>query len=518
MSEQDTNTIPADKEEPIPFESEEYGFVEVNTSPESQKWEELERYIAGAGGTIVATQKKDIATQILNHAKNRTKGKKHKIDADISTGKMMDSRILAMMELSEALVISEGDLFQTIITPMSVGLTEIQIRHKDPKVKKQYAELFASLEMHIILEQMWLSIGIYGQAYPLEYWNETTKMLEGISLLNPKHVIIDPVSIAGKRPMYFAPPSEETVAALSIDKMFLNAVSQDDWNERKDTGAKGFPLKPETVTHIHEYKLAHQIYCIPPLVRAARSISTRAMLEEMIRSTIEGVKNQIILYKLENPRPGESAALQGKLSAHRAVRTGYLVWGANLSADQIMPDSVDALLGTESWIRITLDIMRKLGIHLRSISGEVGNVGQAKDFEVDVTFFVEKLKSNRASMTAWMNKLAKRYAKANGIEEPPIITLRPIDLAVVNQIKSILVPLTGLGLPSYHTALEMAGFEPDVEYSMRERENEEGWPETMRPFPSFAQNVVDPSGKTKTVESPQSKGRPEGTEDGDDNE
>ena len=73
----------------------------------------------------------------------------------------------------------------------------------------------------------------------------------------------------------------------------------------------------------------------------------------------------------------------------------------------------------------------------------------------------------------------------------------------------------GVGLPSYHTALEMAGFEPDVEHGMREKENKEGWQETMRPYAQFAQEVILPDGSRKKTESPQSKGRPSGADDDD---
>ena len=128
------------------FNGEEVGFIEMETTPESNNWDKLERYIAGVGGTTITAEKRGIAEQLLLQSTIRGEVSASSDDT-ISPSKFIDNRILTMMELAEALVISEGDLFQTIVTPMSVGLTEIQIRHKDSGVKKLYQELFESLEM-----------------------------------------------------------------------------------------------------------------------------------------------------------------------------------------------------------------------------------------------------------------------------------------------------------------------------------------------------------------------------------
>lgn len=480
-------------------DKEEVGFFNLNMTPDSEAWTELENYISGIGGFAVNGEHSSMPRRVYEHAKATINA----AEEDSTFSKLMDSRILAMMELAESLVISEGDLFQTIVAPMSVGLTDIQIRHTDSGIKKSYEQLFEHLQLQQALEEFWLGIGTYGQIYPLTFWDSRNR-LEGFSQLNPKHVVIEPMTVTGTRPVYYAPSDKGVVSALSRDKMFVQSVMPG-WNEHGDVG-KGFKLKPENVMHIHELKRANEVYCIPPLARAARSISTRIMAEEMVRATLEGLKNQILLYKLENPRPGEAAALNSKLSSYRAVRVGHLVWGANLSIEHITPQSVDRLLAPETWMRLTLDIFRKLGIHLRAVSGEISNVGQARDFEIDVQFFVERLHSTRRKFVFWMQQLANRYALSNKkIKEPPIVTLRPIDLSVQNAIKNKVSPLLERGMISYHTAMEEAGLVPDVEFELRKKEEEEGYSEYMRALPSYSQETVSPS---RTVTNSPTPGRP----------
>lgn len=475
--------------------NQKYGLlVQMDTKPESDSWEVLERFIASgmlnekAVGTPIEVAK----AVVLSASKS---------EPDVP----MDSRTLAMYQLSEYLCLVEGDIWQVMSIPAAIGLTEIIPKHEDEGVQRVYRELFELLEMDEFLRELWMTHNAYGNAYPLEFWDGNVPV--GLSSLNPKHVVVEPIIDAGRRPLYFAPPGNNR-EALKKNQLFMRTVA-DGFNEQ-GASSKGYKLKARDCYHIHGDKFAHQLYAIPPLVRAQRSISTRMMLEEMVRATIEGVKNQIILWTLENPGPKELGLLNRKLKENRAARVGHLAWRKGLEANQIIPGSVDELLGNDTWIRLTLDIMRKLGFALRIISGEVASVGQANDFEVDVQLFIDRLRVPRGRMLRWLRRYCNRFAEAQGIKEPPTLMMKDITLEVQQAIKNRLVPMMNYGLPSVETALELAGLDPKTEIPKLEKEAD-GIRKKIRPYSGFAQDVVNPDGSTKkTTESPQSPGRPSG--------
>jgi hypothetical protein len=387
---------------------------------------------------------------------------------------------------------------------MSVGLTDIMIQHEDDAVKSEYRDVFEFLNMEEIIRQLWLCVEVYGMAVPLEFWDKKNPL--GITPLNPKNIYIEPYYDVGIRPLFFV-PSKKSRENLIKNQTFLNSVVPD-WNEYS-ISENGFALNPDNSMLIQHMKLPGQIYAIPPLVRAQRSISTRMMLEEMIRATIEGVKNQIIIWTIENPQPRETKALEAKLTANRSARVGHLVWRKGLEAKQLIPGSVDALLANDTWARLTYDVFRKMGASVRTISGEVSGVGQASDFEIDIQLFVERLRIPRRRILYWLNRWSRKYAELNGIKTAPIITMRDITLEVQMAIRNKLVPLMNFGFPSVDTILETAGFQPEIERKKME-EDDKGIRKVIKPYAGFSQTAVSKSGEKKTTTSRQSGGRPVG--------
>ncbi|MFA5937550.1 MAG: hypothetical protein WC822_06770 [Candidatus Paceibacterota bacterium] len=424
---------------------------------------------------------------------------------------MVDTRIFSMMELCEYLVRMEGDLWQTIVAPLSVGLTEIRVKHKTKKHQQTIEDMLEKMDMRGFLEMMWLDIEVYGQAFPMEDWVDGEP--KGLTLLNPKSVVIQPIVEFGTRPIFYIPDSKEEATALSKTEMFQRVLAPN-WNEKWDKWSQfnGMLIKPDNVYHVHHFKHAHEVYAVPPLIRAVRSISTRMMLEEMRRSVIEGVKNQLFIWLLENPKAGEKALLQNLLKQARASRTGNFVWGSNLKVQQIIPQSIDTLLGIDTWQQLTLDIFRRLGIVLRTISGEAGSGGQTRDFEVDVQLYMRRIEFARKRVLAWVNRYIDRYAAARKIPwDAPDVSFSDMELQTKMAIKNEVVPLMGLGLLDIHSALEKAGNDPDVVIERLRSEKADGTRELVTPYPQFSQTATKPNGDVTKTESPQSPGRPVGT-------
>lgn len=493
------------------MDTSEFGFADRGLSPVSELFANFENRIASghdAAGTTEA------ALMALADSSAKTIKAAKKVSTQVSS--YMDSRVLAMYTLVEYWLMMEGDLWQSIIVPMSIALTETEVRCDDEGEQRSFREFFESVDMHSFLQQMWAGVEAYGNIFPMQFWEEGDKSLTGLSLPNPKYIVIQPNFGMGDRPMFLLPPTVESADKLVNDNVFMRSAGAR-FNERPqtgDTGGKAIQLNAKNVDHIHHFKFAHELYAVPPLVRAQMAISTNRMLEEMIRATIEGLKNQIILWRLTDPRPTEAARLKTILTNNRAERMMHMVWDARLDAKAILPGSVDALLANESWTRIKLDMFRKLGINVRTLSGEVSNVGQATDYDVDVQLYLARLEAPRRRIKTWLERLCKRWATAQKFKGTHEVVMAPIEMKVKYIIENVVKPLAQFGMPSGEEILRMSGFAPKATLAQMRREAEDGTRGLFRPYASFAQDTVtrDNGGnevQRNRVESPLSEGRPE---------
>jgi len=495
-----------------PFVADEFGAVVAHMhTPTSDAWEDLESYVGKPD--LVASSSDEIPALVMKAARRSARWMPD----------FMDARILAMMQLAEYLCLCEGDLWQICTIPAKIGITKITVRDKDEALAREYSDLFEEMNLEEVLRQAWTCVEVYGNAFILEFWDGRSP--RGVTILNPKHVAVEPIADMTERPIYYAPPLSTRTQLLNSQR-FMRVVNASDWNEHESYSGvvekRGFPIPSENIYHIYHDKMAHQVYAIPPLVRAQRIISTRMMLEEMIRSTIEGVKNQIIVWTLPESTSGVNVAAQvarltSLLNAARPARVGHLVWAHGLEAKAITPASVDRLLANETWVRLTLDIFRKLGFPLRIVSGEVANVGQSNDYNVDVQIYLDRLRTPRNRMLRWVKRFAKRYSLETGRPLPGYIGLADIDLQVQMAIQNQLKTLMGFGLPSVHTAMEKAGLVPEVELSLMKQEMQDGTRDLIRPYSGFSQIAQSGDNPPRVVESPLSPGRPAGGQDGGNN-
>lgn len=432
------------------------------------------------------------------------------------TADPMPSDILAMMKLSEYFCKVEGDVWQTIEVPLTVGLKELVIEGPDDGLEKDIRELYERLDMLDTLTQIWLCVAMYGQAFPLEVFDGQDT--GGVIILNPKYMRVGKTISAGSFSLDLIPENagqrqlwKKELALQEKKPLFYSAFAE---NMNEQLGTTGnVSVKPEACHPVRALAPAFHRYAIPPLARAFRTISTRQILEELIRATIEGFRNQLWMFILgdgdHRPNKDEIAAFTSTLSGAAGDRTGTLVWRGPLTAEILTPDRLDDNLGREMWRNLTQHIFRQLGISVRLISGESPLREARTAEEADIRIFLERLEFWRRRVIEWAMGFNRRWLERTGgnkhADNLPIVKFGRVFLEIEELIKNLVMPLSQAGLLSKRTSLETAGYNFQTE--LQRKKEEEKDLHLFMPTPTFAQTTVRPGTPEKESETGP-KGRP----------
>ncbi|MCW7071876.1 MAG: hypothetical protein OCU12_06095 [Methanophagales archaeon] len=423
--------------------------------------------------------------------------------------------ILAAMRLSEYFCRTEGDIWRTVTVPIELGLRDLEVQCNDAAIKRELEEIYDNIDIYNILLWSWLCSEIYGQAFPLEVWDGDTPI--GIVMLDPKYMKVGrQVSLTHR--LSLVSPSDkgwdEEALKSQIHPKVYNAFASD-WNEQAAVG-NDIPIKPDRCYPITDLKLPFQRYAIPDISRTFRSLSTRQILEELQRATIEGFRNQLWVFKVgseERPAsPAKITHLRNVVSGMAGERTGMLVWQHDLVVEQHVPKSLDVLVGNDIWLQLSLHIYRQRGLSLRLVSGESPQGKGGSDFEWDVKVLIERLSFTRRKVIAWERQLRRKIIQARGRTwekaHIKVDMVRPA-LEMENLVKAHLQPLGQAGWLSLQTLLQRAGYDYNVE--LGRKQDEEPFSYLFAPKPTFAQTTVKSA--PQTVSQTPSPGRPVGKTD-----
>lgn len=435
----------------------------------------------------------------------------------------MPGAVLGMMRLAEFYCQTEGDVFQTIEAPLDIALKPLEIQSPDKGFQDALEELYS--ERHIDMLQnlyyIWLCSSIYGQAFPLEIIEDPVEDTR-IVLIPPKNVEVGrSFSLHGR--MSVKSPSGNGWTDQLLETAFPPMVYNryvEDWNEAAAQG-HDIPIPQEDCFPVREKSLPFQRYAIPPIYRASRALSTRRIFEEMRRATVEGVKNQLWYFRYGDPKgenmplPEEIGFLGDAVEGLYGERTGVLVWEGRLAVEVIGPQAPDKLMANETYVGLTAEVFRKLGVSLKIVSGEHGPLGGASrsgDMDLDVSILLERVKFKVAQMYRWERRFRARLAEQMGKEavkanEETIVSFGRIGIEVERLIKERLMPAYSAGVMSAQTFLQDAGYDYEVE--LQRKKDEESDRHLFMPPATFSQVTVGPGGDPqKEVSQTQPKGRP----------
>ena len=478
-----------------------------SSTPDADLMEKLELFIAAANTGL----RLDTGTNLDAHTvmgsilgASRVRADNYLAAASMGYGPFIDPAIRAMMELAEFYSL-EGDIWAALTVPLEVGFQDFDFPTGDPgAIREARNYLEDDLQMHDRLAEIFLNKQVYGNCIVVEAG--TGDEVTDLVIPNPKSIGIGqagpltPVSFA------YEPTTPAEAQALFKDQPSFFYQSTPALINEKISPINSFPLDPSRVRHFHTLKHAHNLYGIPPLARASRAIDTRRYLEEMTRATIEGLRNQLWVFTVDNPMAGEIPALSARLSATRSARTGFLAWRGGLKVNQYVPGSIDSLLAMDAHWEFTLRVYRQLGLTIRFVAGENPNRTGSSDAETDVKVGLNKMMYGRAPFERYLQSLSdRRLGVSKSLERTgkrPMVRLKDIELVTAERVKSFLAPLMDRGLPSLRTSMTLAGLNYDDEMAQHKADKEDR--DLIVPYTAFAQ--AGPSGTVEHTDP----GRPGG--------
>jgi hypothetical protein len=481
--------------------------ISGSSTPDADAMEKLELFIAAANTGLRLDTSADLdAHTVMGSIMSASAARAdHYIEAaSMGYGPFIDPAIRAMMELSEFYSL-EGDIWAALTVPLEVGFQDFDFPTGDKgAIREARGYLEDDLQMHDRLAEIFLNKQVYGNSIVIEggTGNEVTDLV----IPNPKSIGIGQAGPLAQVSFAYEPTTPAEAEALFKDQPSFFYQSTPALINEKQAPINSFPLDPSRVKHFHTLKHAHNLYGIPPLARASRAIDTRRYLEEMTRATIEGLRNQLWVFTVDNPMAGEIPALSARLAATRSARTGFLAWRGGLKVEQYVPGSIDSLLAMDAHWEFTLRVYRQLGITIRFVAGENPNRTGSSDAETDVKVGLNKMIYGRAPFERYMQALIdRRLGTSKTLERTgkrPTVRLKDIELVTAERVKSFLAPLMDRGLPSLRTSMTLAGLNYDDEIAQHEQDKEAR--KMIVPYTAFAQ--AGPSGTVEHTDP----GRPGG--------
>jgi hypothetical protein len=418
----------------------------------------------------------------------------------------IDPTIYRMMVASEKMLDRNGDVQEGIDAQIDLASGGLTVSHKDKGVQQEYQDFFRRIDIDSLIEDTWLTEKTYGNAYLVSALDGDGEV--SFFALNPKRTAVGrQLSVGGRPYAYFDPATRKEFHNMGL------MWEMNEWNEWPEFNPSGEPgaiiINPDRIYHRHDRKPSFKRYGIPKAIGAWEAFTDRMSLGELTRHTIDGLKTQIRVWRIDRPQGGELGKLKTELANNDTARTYDLVWSSSLQAvEHVIPGSIDELLANDTWMRMTKRLFFSMGMSM-VLSGGEASQGNDSDLEVLVAVALSRLNADLRANCKLALWCANQWVT---LERPDLVSKGPPTLGYIEPLISQaaalkgIAPLLNYGGLSVHTALQKLGYDPEVEMTKLEREMPlRGEGKVIYPYPSFGQ--VGPYGQTT---SQQSQGRPPG--------
>lgn len=448
--------------------------------------------------------------------------------------------IRSAMTLSEFYTNTQGDVGQTIEAPIDLSISDLKISvPKDKGIEKKLKDLYGpeKLNMKHILYQIMLNTGVFGSAYPMEVPDDRDHPIEIVQVipLPPKYMWVGYHVVSGTlipdtmaspyamRPWDGTPNWTQELAKQMFMPMTYNAFASG-FNEQNVMGW-GLPVNPKFLHPVRAKAFDWNRYPMPPISKAFRSISTRAIYQEMRRGLLEGFKNQLWVFILGTkdamPSPLEMQALKSAINGLTGNRTGNLVWRFGLDVKVVTPGVLQDAISNEVAQMFKTEIFSDLGMNIRlATANKISMPGSGagdSGVEIDLSVWLRRMEFIRKNIMEWeylfrMRQADRWDAEEGGgghkarlaLENPKCVKFSRSLLEISEEIKSVVLPLYTVGLTSPQSALDRT--DEDYETELQNKKDNKPNQELFMPPPSFNQMTTGGDGQKST--SSTSNGRP----------
>lgn len=468
----------------------------VISTPWSDAWSEFELAL---GGLSVASLRK-VTKNIL-------------ADAD-----PMPRMIKAEMKRAAHFFWQEGDIAQSFMVPMELCLQDVYVESDDKAIEKLLNDLYGAeigIDLRWHLYEIYLCAAIYGQAYPLELWEDGGDMPipDNIIPLYPPDVKVGQRRGRENFDLSLPPPGGKWTEEHRKQLQPIQVALQPKWSE-SFSKHEDVKIDPDLCRPVRWHSLNFDRYAHPPLASMFRPITTRILVEEARRAVIEGYRHQLWFVQVGTPevrgQMHEITHMRQELAKLAQQRTPTLLWSGNAQIETIAPKDLGSMMDDTLWLSITLDIMRRRGIALSVISGESPAKGAGRgDVDIDIRMLLMRLGWVRRLLLRWEAGLKRKMLLADSsnfwqrraaLKAKVTTHITPTPEEVSHTIEEHLRPLVGIGKVSDHSLLKAVNL--DYESELKYKQEEEQYAHLFSPPITFKQAAVQQSGETTVTESP----------------
>lgn len=440
--------------------------------------------------------------------------------------------IRAAMILSEFFMRTEGDLFHALTLPIELSVTEdFQIRSTSKDIKREWRELYDvdNLNFSSLIRAIMLSLATYSNAFCFEAEARletgdpaNDSPIAGIAMLQPRNTYVGAPITFWNQTMGAPATSNEYGIISQTEKPWTVELLQSElpplayhalapnFNESNQMlPGRWVPLPKGSTTHLTDFKLPWERYANPHLSRAFRSLTKRKTYDELERATMEGYKNQLWVFNVGNDKelgqPKEVEMLKAAIGGLAGERTGNIAWRGNLHVDVKAPNNLQGILNQDTYMGLTANVFRNVGIVLRLISGETQ--GRPGSGDIDVRVFIERLRYQQKKIIEFERAFRLRWGKRfmgkmsdkamQELRDTTVVFMKPM-VELEEQVSKIVVPMLMSGKLSNRTVHEMMNVDHDVEVERKKQEQTDGEDELFMAQPVYSQVSTDPQGNSTT--------------------
>jgi len=329
-----------------------------------------------------------------------------------------------------------------------------------------------------------------GDMSPFDYYGKSGEYFLPLflDLLNPLSITVDTTSF-GKRRLKFK-PSDELVAAAQgkrgADKSLLKEIPKD-WLQYLKQG-KDVLLDPRFFTHLGRMRRNYDESGIPYLANAFSGIATLKRLRRLDNSTIDGLINSIVVFKVGTETFPASELRLNKFRnlIRKPDPSMVIIWGHDIDILEVGPNQ--EVLGMDTrFDEANEEIFDSLGIPKFLISGRESFSGP--DW-VAMMMLSKKAEPLRLAVESYLSDLFRKIMLAQKDEKfheiYPKATLTRINVRNEAEFRSFVLRLFDRGGLSIRTALEEAGYtyaaERDRKIEQRDDKEKDLWIPPKLPF------------------------------------
>lgn len=338
---------------------------------------------------------------------------------------------------------------------------------------------------------------IAGNVFPFMEWRKQD--IDGSSYKIPFKVInLNPTSIRIERSksflggsiLYYSPSgylsdSNGNGTALNFDNTGSSI-----------SNTSGLGLKNEQVLdhrfiyHVKRKPSGYKLWGIPYLTRTFSAIKSKRKLRYLDDTTIEGLANYIIVFKIgsDNPNSPYHKVTGSRLSSFKSLienpqASNMIVWPHDINVITVGPDG-KVLDFKDRYEVVDRDIIRSLGVPPVLLDG----TGSQAISWVPILALVERLEDLREAITDYLTYFVSTIASSNSLDYKSIdIKWSPANLRDEQQVKTFLLSFYDRGLLPIETTLEQLNYNTEEIVSLKKKEKKAKYDEVFaRPDVPFS--------------------------------